>query len=73
MKRVLLLVIFFILLSATVLAVYKPYNATYGKVDNLEIGFDLFWGGLIGIVPYVFYVLAGLAVLWVMYKTHLFD
>lgn len=63
---------FVIFLLCTSVA-FANYTGKYGKVDNLEIGFDLFWGFIVNIVPFIFYILFGVFVLWLMYKSKLFD
>jgi len=44
--------------------VFANYTGTYGKVDNLEIGFDMGLDFFIQLAPYVLYIILALFVAW---------
>ena len=58
MKKIIMWCVCFLILSSTVLA---DYNATYGKMDNIEIGFDMLWEIIVGAAPFAFFVIILLA------------
>lgn len=65
-------IILFLMLILCVSNTLGAYSGTYGKVDNLEIGFDMFWSFLLNLAPFLFYIIAGIGVLYLMYKSGLF-
>ena len=64
-KRITLLVLLMIISVSNALG---NYTGTYGKVDNLEIGFDMFLDFFIGVAPYIMYIAFALTVAWGLNK-----
>ena len=58
-------IIMTIMMSAPAMA---NYSATYGKTDNIEIGFDLLWDFVAGLAPYMMYILLALLIAWVLWR-----
>jgi hypothetical protein len=49
-------------------SVLGDYNASYGKIDTLELSIDMFIDFLIGVAPYAFFIFALLLIYWVVKK-----
>jgi hypothetical protein len=64
--------IWVVTLLALATAALAKYNATYGKVDNMEMGFDIMWDTAVGVAPWVLFVLGGLGLAWLLNKSGLF-
>ena len=61
MKRI-MMSLFLIIVSAS--SVLADYTGTYGKVDNMEIGIDLFIDFLVFIAPFMFFIFLALLIVW---------